>query len=428
MNRLTWIGILLLALLSAATGQRLLFLMSLILALLAGSAQLWSRYCLVGVSYRRRFDQNRLFYGDDTRMDVEIVNAKPLPLGWLRIDDEFPFSMHPQNDELDDPSQATPNSRRRLVNVLSLRWYERVIRRYTLKGARRGLWHFGPAQIRSGDMFGFDIQRMAYDSIDTLLVYPKIVSLEALGLPAGHPFGDFTSRRRLVEDPLRLMGTRAYAPGDSYRHIHWKATARRQSLQTKVFEPSATLPVAIFLNLNTYDPDHVGLFGSKGQDYPLVEFAITTAASVARFVWQEGHPVGLYANALLLSLTLAAEEKIQRTVGRVRVAPRNHPDQLVRILEALARIEGRARWSFPTLLHVESSGLAYGTTVVVITSVLEPKLAATLTDLNRKGYSVVLIGLGHARLSSPIPGVTDYYIGSYDEWSVLETIQPIFEA
>ena len=62
---------------------------------------------------------------------------------------------------------------------------------------------------------------------ETILVYPKVVSLTALGIPALRPFGDLTTSRRLVEDPMRLMGARPYASGDSYRHIHWKATAHR---------------------------------------------------------------------------------------------------------------------------------------------------------------------------------------------------------
>ena len=84
-----------------------------------------------------------------------------------------------------------------------------------------------------------------------ILVYPRIVPVTELGLPAQHPFGDHRSSRRLVEDPMRLMGSRDYSQGDNFRFIHWKATARQQKLQTKVFEPSATRPLAIFLNMQT---------------------------------------------------------------------------------------------------------------------------------------------------------------------------------
>lgn len=419
MNRVTWLAIGILILVSAILRQRLLFLISLILLMFAAASYLWSKYCLTNVSYSRKFGQRRLFYGDEAQMELEIVNAKPLPLAWLRIDDQFPLSLHPDNDIISEEKSVSSGARRRLVNVLSMRWYERVIRRYRLKGTRRGIWHFGPAQIRSGDIFGFDIRRNTYELIDSLLVYPKMVPVQALSLPPGHPFGEFASSRRIIEDPLRLMGTRAYAPGDAYRHIHWKATARRQSLQTKVFEPSATRPVAIFLNLSTSPNVHTG------QDFEMMEFAITAAASIARHVWEEGQPVGLYANALVLSHNIDDNSGERRTVGRVRVAPRSHPEQLLRILEALARVEGRGRWQLSNLLHAESGGLAFGTTIVVISAAVDNQLRGALSELVRKGFRVVWIGLGEGALGSPMMGVTDYYIGAHEEWEKLDVVEPL---
>lgn len=419
MNRWTWLAVGTLVVLSVLLGQRLLFLISLILLLLAAASTLWAKYCLANVTYQRTFGTRRLFHGDSADMDVEIVNAKPLPLPWLRIDDEFPLAMHPLHEATSDYKPTTVMARRRLVNVLSMRWYERVVRHYQIKGARRGVWHFGPAQIRSGDLFGFDIRRKSYEPIDSLLVYPKVVPVHRLGLPPGHPFGDFTTRRRVVEDPLRLMGTRAYSPGDSYRHIHWKATARRQSLQTKVFEPSATRPVAIFLNLRTVEGVH------RGQDFQLLEFAITAAASIAREIWEEGQPVGLFANGLVLSHKVDEIAKDPAVVGRVRLRPRSDPEQLLQILEALARLEGNPRWDIANLLQAESRGLAFGTTIVVVSATVNPQLLAVLTDLTRKRYPVVFIGLGSARLEQPISGVVDYYIGAHSEWAEIEEISPV---
>ena len=48
-------------------------------------------------------------------------------------------------------------------------------------------------------------------------------------------------RQRTVSDladPLRTVGVRDYHPEDSFRHLHWKATARAQQLQVRVFEPT----------------------------------------------------------------------------------------------------------------------------------------------------------------------------------------------
>lgn len=403
MSKTWWVVIALVALVSTLLRHELLFLMSLLMALIGLASHLWTRYCLAGVSYRRRFGSTRLFFGEETDLYIEIVNAKPLPLAWLRAEDEFPADL-----------TITPGRvhyshlprRRLLVNLLSLRWYEKVTRHYRLRGTCRGAWQFGPVEISSGDIFGFTVQLEKLSDKQFVFVYPKIVPLTALGLPARHPFGDFKTPRREIEDPIRLMGAREYVPGDNFRYIHWKATARRQTLQTKVFEPSASRPLAIFLNVNTFDRVYEGI------DPELQEFAITTAASIARWAWEEGHPIGLYVNSVA-----------QPGGERIRIRPGSHPDQLFWILEALAKVVGYGRWPIEAVTLLESQGLRYGTTVVVVTAVINDRLCEVLMDLQRRELGAALVALGKARLDRPLPGIRYYHVGDREVWRELGSLE-----
>ena len=391
MSRRAFIAIGALTVLGVVLRQDLLLLISVLLWLVAGAATLWSRYCLVALSYRRQLDATRLYLGEETELRMEIVNAKPLPLPWLRIDDAIPAAISMTSQQLEEEESG---AMRRLVTVLSMRWYERVIRRYRIRGTQRGVWTFGPAQIRSGDIFGFDIRRRIEDTPSTLLVYPRIVPVTMLGLPARYPLGDLQTPRRVVEDPLRIMGVRDYVPGDNFRHIHWKATAHSQTLQTKLFDPSSSQPIALFLNINTAE------FFNDGYDLAQREFAITAAASLARHFWLEKKPVGLYANAL-----------IPGSMQHIRIRPRYHPEQLEQLLVALAQISDvRGRWALDVLLQMEAAGLPYGATVVVITAVLTPRLVQTLLDLRRREYAVVLLTLGDARWPRPLPNIHYHHL------------------
>ena len=56
-------------------------------------------------------------------------------------------------------------------------------------------------------------------------------------------------RTSLFDDPMAPVGVRQYVSGDPFQHIHWKASARTQELQTKVFEPSASYGWLIVLNI-----------------------------------------------------------------------------------------------------------------------------------------------------------------------------------
>ena len=397
-----WLLVGLMLLLSGVARHSLLLLMTLLLALVGGASLLWTRYCLAGVSYQRRFSSSRLFLGEETDLYLEIVNAKPLPLAWLRAVDDFPAEVDLLVGEL---YHAPVPRRRLLVNILSLRWYERVTRRYRLRGVCRGAWQFGPAWIAAGDIFGFSVRRKALEETHTVVVYPKIVPLTALGLPRWHPFGDSRTPRRSVTDPLRLIGAREYVPGDSFRHIHWKATARRRTLQTKVFEPSASQPLALFLNIRTSESI------TEGLDRALQEFAITAVASIARWAWDEGYPVGLFANST-----------VERGGERIRIRPSSRPEQFHQILEALARVEPLGPWTIAKVLQVEASTLRYGTTVVVVTPTVSHRLRRTLVDLHRREYGVVLVALGQARLDAPLPGVQYHHLGDREAWYALESL------
>jgi uncharacterized protein (DUF58 family) len=401
MGRIWWVVVVLVAGIGAILANRLLLLMSLLLALTGGASYLWARYCLAGVSYRRWFSSAHVFYGEETDLFLETVNAKPLPLAWLRTSDGFPADVRLLTGRL---SRTLNPHRRLLINTLSLRWYERVRRRYRLQGVKRGAWEFGPAQIASGDIFGLAVKREAVHGTDTLVVYPKIVPISVLGLPALHPFGDFKTPRRLIDDPIQLMGARDYVRGDSFRQIHWKATARRRALQTKVLDPSASRPLAIFLNVRTSKQILI--------NRDVLELAITAAASIARWGWEEGYPVGLFVNSIL-----------QPSRERVRIPPITHPERLNWILEALARVDIIGPWSIATILQQETNALPYGTSIVVVSALLDDRLKRTLLDLQRREHGVTLVALGDAWVDQPLPGVRCFHIGGGETWHELEALE-----
>src|SRR5512139_894073 len=105
----------------------LLLFIGVLLLIIYGSSWLWGRYCLSNVTYARRFSSQRLFYGEEADVWLEVVNAKPLPLPWLKAEDEFPAELPVQQVKLDYSAKA---QRAILANIFSMRWYERVRRHY----------------------------------------------------------------------------------------------------------------------------------------------------------------------------------------------------------------------------------------------------------------------------------------------------------
>jgi uncharacterized protein (DUF58 family) len=257
----------------------------------------------------------------------------------------------------------------------------------------RGFHPFGPVTLRTGDVFGFAAQELELPGEDYLLVYPRIVTLERLGLPAHDPFGDVPLQRQwLFEDPLRAVGVREYRPGDSLRRLHWKATARApdQQLQVKLLEPTTTYRLMVLLNVSTFS-EH---WAWQGYDPELLEAAITVAASVASWGAEQGYQIGLSANA-----------KAYRSRMALRMPPSRDPRQLMHVLEALATLVPMATMGAQTLVELEERDLAYGTTVVMVTAVADDALVRQLARLRRAGHRPALLVVGDMRADASLDGV-----------------------
>lgn len=396
----TLVGLILL--LSAFLQQPALFLLGLLLSLVAGASRVWRDACLAEVTYQRRFGAKRLEFGEETDLVIEIVNRKPLPLAWLKVEDEFPEELELLTGRLQASSMP---HRAYLTNVLALRWYERVRRRYRLRASQRGVFTFGPARVRSGDIFGFIVREEEMGGTDEIVVYPKVLPLEQLGLPAERPLGEARALRRLMEDPLYLMGVRDYAPGDGFRHIHWKATARTGQLQTKVYDPTATLSVLVFLNVETAEMAYYGI------DAEVFEFAVSATASIAGYALEAGYPVGLYVNTA-----------IGNSLQAVRLPPDRSPERWTDILETLARITYVRLLRFDDMLRTEAPRLLYGATIIAITAVVTAEIAEALLELRRAGHPVALFVVSDRARVPELPGVHIAMLGGGDHWRWLRAL------
>ncbi len=389
-------------LISLLMHQAPLLLVSLLFFLTGGVARLWDRYCLARVEYRRRLSANRVFFGDEVQLEVEVANRKPMPLPWLQIDDEIPSDVTLLKGRT---SPSYEPSRMFLSNLLSLGWYHKVKRRYPMRCLKRGFFAFGPTRIRSGDLFGVFNREMEIQRVDYLMVYPKIVPLEKLGIPSNQPIGDIRTRRHIFQDPILISGIRDYHSGDSLKQIHWKATARLRRLQTKVFEPTTTTDMGIFLDVRTTKPS---LWGSVPQ---LLELGIIAATSISNHAMAAGYRVGLYVNhrkRLLNEL--------------IRIPPSQHTDQLLHILEALAQIGASEAMPIARLVADEVRNLPWGSTVVVISAMPTDALFSTLFTMKRAGRSVVLIVVGGSEPLISKDGLTVYHIREDVAWRELDML------
>jgi uncharacterized protein (DUF58 family) len=408
--------------------QPLLLLLGLLALFILLVADMWAKYCMRNVRYKRELSEKRVLFGEEITLSLSIENAKLLPLPWLEIEEIVPRDLHFSGSNL---RMSVSSNSFLLESLFSLRWYERVTRRYSVLCVARGVHTFGPTTMRSGDVFGFQSRQEALANRQYLLVYPMIVPLARFSLPARHPFGDYNAPRRMLEDPSRVVGVRDYMYGDDLRRVHWKATAHTMQLQSKLYQPTTTYTLVIFLNVATQLDVYYGIHPE------LQELAICVAASVANWALDEGLAVGLYANTTMympelgMSLSTGQDGSTEKTTSvenivaeqlkrrRIHLPPSCNEEQRRRIMETLARIQSYFGTPIEDLLQAERGRLPAGATVVVVTSAISDPLLEALSRVRQSGHAVTLLFVGDNVIAPKLAGVTIYHLGGEETWKRL---------
>jgi len=394
----------LLVLIGLVASQSLLLVVGSLVIIIWLATKVWDRHAFSKVSHHRALARHRAFIGDTLEYSVTLSNDKVLPLIWVDIQDAFPEGLELLGANV--RSQSIDGTRQHTITT-SLLPFQQVTWKYVLHCTKRGYHRIGPVRVRSGDIFGFGAAEVNYDETEHLLVYPRVVDLEQLNLPAEHPLGSGRGKRPLFQDTTRFIGQRDYLPTDPMKHIDWKATARTARLQTKVYEPVISLNVLVALNANTGEQPWETI------NRRLFERSVTIAASVANHAAERGYTFGVLSNAVAtytsryLSVPLSASA-----------------DQLNLVFDALSMAAPYAVTTLPEVLRGERASLPPGATVAVITAVLTQVLAREIAELKGRGYQVLVLYTGEDAPLLDLPDVSVVSVGAAAD--VVEAHEPVF--
>ena len=206
----------------------------------------------------------RVRVGDDvaTRLTVTNKSARAIPIGLLA--DRFPAF-----EPVTVAHEAVPPKGSATLELVRL-------------AIRRGIFESGPVRWTSGAPFGLVRTRRDLDIASPLRVVPRWVELATFPIlePSSSP-SDVVHERARAGAGDEYLGVREYRPGDSPRHIHWRSTARAQTLIVREYERETALPIALMLS---------------GEDFGAApdsayEALVAAMVSVGMYALTTGHPV-----------------------------------------------------------------------------------------------------------------------------------------
>lgn len=352
MSRLLTLG-LVLVMLGLTLRVELVGAVGLVLVAAALLVRFWLRQ-IEGALHVRREVPAYLPNGDEASVVVIVRNTALVRVPWLAMRESIALGLR---TTMPQPS------------VITLGAGAEHRFSYTIRGARRGWYTVGPLQMTLGDVLGLSRVRLNVPAT-FVTVYPQIVPLADLGLPATLSYGPLTGQ--YTEDPARPAGVRAYMPGDDVRRLDWKSTARQQVPLVRRADPTIAPETT------------VGLAFAR-DDYPAsvlqdaLERAVTVAASFSMALLQRKLPVSLITNGYD-PLTQTSAAVIGFGKGDV---------QRQALLTLLGRLTAGEDHELTTLLGQQP--LPWGGTLVLVVADLTLELLPQVVALRRRGQHVALV-------------------------------------
>jgi uncharacterized protein (DUF58 family) len=184
---------------------------------------------------------------------------------------------------------------------------------------KRGTSRISKMELMISHFFGLGetILEKNFHSMQEALVYPKTLNVHNKQSLLTSKQGESPVSLSLFEDTLSPAGTREYHYSDSFNRIHWKASARRQSLQTKLYDKVTENGWNIAINIgdDTFITDHL-------------EEILSGAADLAYFYVKQNIPFSVCINIRQVGIT-----------PFYYIMPGTGREHLQKVLEAIALID-----------------------------------------------------------------------------------------
>ncbi len=303
-------------------------------------------HCLCGKLYlsgKIRIPEKELVTGEEIKITYEIEN--PLIINFPRLEVENSLAL-----KLTGEAEQT--------RVYSLKAKESIWAETTVVCRRRGIYQIGEIKVDIKDIFNIFSLKKIIDTPIALKVYPQIIPLYNIFIDTSQDFYYFSELRE-------------YQEGDSFKKIHWKASAKKDSLVVKQYEEEGNQEVVIILDSSSdnYKKDYNRWIEDK---------AVEVVISLAQHFLQKNVKVTLY---------------YQHKKETIEVSG-NHYGYLKLFMEEMVVFQTTGEDSYSQYVGNLTSKIKQGSTLYLITPLLDSNLGAEGIRLKMKNLQPRYIVLG----------------------------------
>lgn len=237
--------------------------------------------------FARRHAPERLSNGDENELGIYVENFYSFPVS-LGLIDEIPFQFQ----------------KRDLWFKTSLKSREHKMINYQLRPTKRGEYEFADIRAYVHSPLALVSRRYNFEQKEILPVYPSFLQMQKYELMAvSHRLTELGIKKiRRIGHSMEFEQIKNYVPGDDYRTINWKATARKGDTMVNAFTDEKSQHVYCII-------DKSRAMKMPFEGLSLLDYAINAALALLNIVMLKEDRAGLITVSEKIGAVLPADHR-----------------------------------------------------------------------------------------------------------------------
>jgi len=311
------------------------------------------------VSVTRTVEKSQFYEDEESKVRLRTTNLGKRGVALVTLEDRLPPELTNEGNSVSFSFTLKPGEVRDCF--------------YLIKGSAFGVYPLGPIQVRWEDPSGILVGRSTLEDHSVIVVLPKMTERLThfkINPRKTKPWpGEIIARR--VGLGMDNFSIRQYIPGDSFRRINWRASARTVDEDLLLNEQSAELGADTILIVDARPASN--LISPGGES--LVKNSARAAISLSDKLLRDRNRVGLVTIGLDTS----------------RIPPGYGRRQYNRLVLSLIRVRAGGLFTFENLPSYLKYFYPHLAQVIMISPLLDREAFNAAGEIARSGYELLIL-------------------------------------
>lgn len=323
----------------------------------------------------RKLSKHVVQAGDDVTVILQLERSFPFPLYYCVFEEIIPSSLKKKDNKhhkyhfMDQPELLQEN--RSVKRIMFVGFRKKVDIPYTMEQLPRGEHHLQAVRILTSDVLGIVKKEHVFPLKDEVVVHPNERELSLREGISSFEQGSTAVNTFHLENTNVATGVRDYAPGDRFSWIHWKQTAKSNTVMTKEFEQERSTDLLLVLDA----------CASKRSNPLAFEATVEMTLSLIGQLERSAIDVGLLS------------------IGKETMHFPMNQDSMMkeRMKNFLTKVQPDGERAFPILLKEKIRSVERADMILILTTNIDDFFRQTIQELKHRSAHVVVYYIQSSR-------------------------------